>query len=513
MARNEILFRELLRLGRSARIYLLRGLPPLAIGLLLLAAVFLEDPQAGIHSFYWLTFVFNIFSFIAMPLLISGILHEEWQANTLSVLFLAETSLAAVLRGILGSRVVLVLANLFACFPLLISVMNFGGVTADQMVQFSTLIVSLTILYGAFAMWGTCLFRRREPSLCFTFACLGLPQIIGLYWFHFGTLATPLPKWLGWIPAVAMLRLTDGALPWSMFGEGGSESDAADPKTLLWGQAGDCLSLNLICLAAAGLFIVLARRQLDRRLVIAPPVSELVREASSKPHEIIVGNPIRWLVLKRFNPLFGVNKYLALTLATLLAAGVEVVDTYVPMPTMRHIAGLLGVVIMIWTFLWACLVSAQTWLEERTERTMELLLATPYTLDEVILWKVDALFWALVIPTAMYSVLMPSLLWQSQVAQPLWMRLFLLLPFTMCCFLYSYVGLFVVVYLTIFFAMKATSAVQAVLSTVGLLGGAVVLNVVSLGSPFLVLALIVDVGILCSFVPLFRRRLRAFELR
>ena len=77
MPRNEIFFRELLRLGRSARIYILRGISPLVIGLLLLVSVFIGDPQGGIHSFYWLTFVFNFFAFVAMPLLISGILHEE----------------------------------------------------------------------------------------------------------------------------------------------------------------------------------------------------------------------------------------------------------------------------------------------------------------------------------------------------------------------------------------------------------------------------------------------------
>lgn len=516
MARNEILYRELLRLGRSARVYLLRGIAPLAIGLLLLASVFLEDPQGGIHSFYWLMFVFNVFAFVAMPLLISGILHEEWQANTLAVLFLAETSLATVLRGLLSSRVLLVLANLFACFPLLISVMNFGGVTRAQMVQFATLMVSLTMFYGAFAMWATCLFHRRETSLCFTFTCLGLPQIIGTYWFYFAVPGVALPKVLGWVPAVAMMRLTQGELPWLWFGDAGTYASYLSEKTALWGQAGDWLSLNLLYLVSTALFLMLARRQLDRRLVVVPAPSENERPARSRRHDVIVGNPIRWLVLKRFSPLFGLNRYLALAVAVVLAVGVEIADTFTPLPTARHIVGLLGIVIMIWTFLWACLVSAQMWLEERTERTMELLLATPYTLDEVILWKVDALFWALVIPTAMYSVLVPSSLWQSQMAQPLWLRLFLLLPFTMCCFLYSYVGLFIVVYLTIFFAIKAATAVQAVLSTVGFLGGAVFLNLfgfmVGLES-LVVLALAVDVVVLCSFVPLFRRRLRAFELR
>ena len=86
----------------------------------------------------------------------------------------------------------------------------------------------------------------------------------------------------------------------------------------------------------------------------------------------------------------------------------------------------------------------------------------------------------------------------------------------MCCFLYSYVALFLVVYLTIFFAMKSTSAVQAVLSTVGVLGGAVFLNLFGFMlevRPIIVVALVFDVVVICSFVPLFRRRLRAFELR
>ncbi len=516
MPRNEIFFRELLRLGRSARIYILRGISPLVIGLLLLVSVFIGDPQGGIHSFYWLTFVFNFFAFVAMPLLISGILHEEWQTNTLSVLFLAETSLATVLRGLLGSRVLLVVANLFACFPLLISVMNFGGVTVAQMVQFSTLMVFLTMLYGAFSLWGTCLFRRRETSLCFTFACLGLPQIIGMYWFQFGGAGTALPKLLGWVPAVAMMRLTQDRLPWSWAGDSGMDVLEFEPQVAHWGNSGDWLSINLLCLALTGLFILLARRALDRRLVAVPARHEPERSATSKPHEVIIGNPIRWLVLKRFNPLFGLNIYVALTAVVLLAVGVEIADSFRSLPTVRYIVGLLGLVVMLWTFLWACLVSAQMWMEERTERTMELLLATPYTLDEVILWKVDALFWALVIPTAMYSVLVPAWLWESQIAPPLWLRLFLLLPFTMCCFLYSYVALFLVVYLTIFFAMKSTSAVQAVLSTVGVLGGAVFLNLFGFMlevRPIIVVALVFDVVVICSFVPLFRRRLRAFELR
>ena len=129
MERNEIFFRELLRLGRSGKTYYLRSVAPLAIGALLLALFVTDDPQVGIHSFVWLTLIFNLFSFMATALLISGILHEEWQSNTLSVLFLAETSLGTVVRGILGSRVLLVLANLFACFPLLLSVMSFGAVS------------------------------------------------------------------------------------------------------------------------------------------------------------------------------------------------------------------------------------------------------------------------------------------------------------------------------------------------------------------------------------------------
>ena len=234
MERNEIFFRELLRLGRSGKTYYLRSVAPLAIGALLLALFVTDDPQVGIHSFVWLTLIFNLFSFMATALLISGILHEEWQSNTLSVLFLAETSLGTVVRGILGSRVLLVLANLFACFPLLLSVMSFGGVNAAQMFLFASLLVSLTVFYGAFALWGTCLIRRREVSLLFIFGLVGLPQVIGLYVYNFaqGTL----PKWIAWIPSVALSRLTDDVLPWTWFGD----SLTASPfNTRGWGQSGD----------------------------------------------------------------------------------------------------------------------------------------------------------------------------------------------------------------------------------------------------------------------------------
>ena len=87
----------------------------------------------------------------------------------------------------------------------------------------------------------------------------------------------------------------------------------------------------------------------------------------------------------------------------------------------------------------------------------------------------------------------------------------------MCCFLYSFVGLFVVVYLTIFFAISANSAVHAVMSTLSLLGGVVLVNILGfvygLETGLFVLALVFDVVLLCTFIPLFRRRLTSFELR
>ena len=515
MERNEIFFRELLRLGRSGKVYTLRSIAPLAIGALLLALFVADDPQAGIHSFVWLTVVFNLFSFVAIALLISGILHEEWQSNTLSVLFLAETSLGAVLRGILGSRVLLVLANLFACFPLLLSVMSFGGVNGEQMLQFSTLMVSLTIFYGAFALWGTCLIPRRESSLCFIFACVGLPQIIGLYAYNF--VSGGLPRWTAWIPSVALSRLTEDVLPWTRFGgEPVSTGEAGNATS--WSLAGDWLSLNVLFVSFAAFFLVLARGRLGARLRV--PVAERVRASgrtepsSFKP---IVGNPLSWLVLKRFDPLFRIPKIVALGGAVTLSVGFEVVDSQLQNSVVRHAIGLLGLVIMGWTCLWACLVSAQMWMEERTERTLELLLATPFTRDEVILWKVDALFWALVTPTAMYSLLLPASFWQSQSLADLWVRLFLLVPALLCCFLYSYVALFVIVYLTIYFAIAANSAVQAVLSTLGLVGSVLLVNVLGfvygINTGLFFLVLVADIALLCTFIPLFRKRIRAFELR
>ena len=92
----------------------------------------------------------------------------------------------AGITGFSGQGVSLQLQNALGMGNLrLLNHMNAAGSTAAQMVQFSTLMVSLTMLYGAFALWGTCLFHRRETSLCFTFACLGLPQIVAMYWFFF----------------------------------------------------------------------------------------------------------------------------------------------------------------------------------------------------------------------------------------------------------------------------------------------------------------------------------------
>ncbi len=524
MERNEILFRELLRLGRARRTYFLRGVAPLAIGVLLLALFVSENVQTGIYAFRWLMVAFNVFAFVAMPLLISGVLHEEWQSNTLSVLFLAETTLSSILRGILGSRVIIVLASLVACFPLLISVMNFGGVTSTQMVQFSTLIVSLTVFYGAFAMWANCVCRTREMALLFTFGILGVPQLVCAYWFQIGAKEWgSLPEALGIAPSVVMLQLTEGTIPWGWSGRHGQWAGAA---SLGEGFQFGWLSLQFISLALASVFFLLARRSLGRRIVTsegakasgpadAPPVR--VEEKRGREHTTIVGNPISWLVLKRFDPLFGVPKLVAVVIAFALTIGLEVLDETVSVAVARDAVLFLGLALMAWTFLWACLVSAQMWMEERTERTMELLLATPYTLDEVILWKVDALFWALIAPATMYSALCSTAIWSFQHGTSLALKLFLIAPFTLCCFLYSYVGLFVVVYVTIFFAMRAASAVQAVLSTFGLIGATIFVNLLGFGlgteSGLFLIAVLYDFVLLAAFVPAFRKRLRTFELR
>lgn len=517
MIRNEVFFRELLRIGRSSPVYWLRGAAPLAIATILLVLASRGDPQAGIHAFEWLTYGFEVFVLIAMPLLVSGILHEEWHSNTLAVLFLSDTSLGTVLRGILGSRIVLVLANLLACFPIILSVMSFGGVNAAQMFQFSTLLVSLAGFYGAFALWGACLIQRREISLIFIFACLGIPQLLGFFLYRF---APGYTDSIAWLPSVALSRLTEDVLPWTWWGEA-AVSLTPTGSSSYFGSSGNWLSLNILLLAAAVLFFALARRRLEKAVSVFAAPTEPDHLPSPTPakrsHKPIVGNPISWLVLKRFDPLFGIPKKVALVVTIFLAVGFEVVDTAHKIQAARHAVWLLGLVIMGWTFLWACLVSAQMWMEERTERTLELLLATPFTRDEVILWKVDALFWALVTPTAMYSVLVPAFLWRSANLDALPWRLFLLLPLPMCCFLYSYVALFAIVYVTIFFAIKANSAVQAVLSTLGFFGGLIFFNLVffvgGLGNGLFLIALVGDVVLLIAFVPWFRKRLSSFEFR
>ncbi len=508
MERNEVLFRELLRLGRTASFYVLRSIPPLAIGGLLLVLSSLDSgSQAGIESFEWIVVGFNIFTFAAMSLLVSGVLAEEWQSNTLSVLVLADTSVGAILRGILGSRVLVVLANLCACLPLFVAIMSFGGVGKIQMFQFSGLLVSLTVFYGAFSLLASSVVKKREMSLLLSFLIIGLPQLVSLYVVE---RVQALP-WLAWSPAVAMKRLTEHALPWtwSMHSvEGGNR----------WGASGNWLILNVGLLLCAAVFVWLARRTLVSGADLSPGRSQLkaAKVAEFKP---IVGNPISWLVLKRFDPLLGVPKAFALSATCVLAIGFEVWDTFFMQQPARDAVALIGFVVMAWTFLWACLVSAQMWMEERTERTLELLLATPYTRDEVILWKVDALFWALIVPTAMYSLLLPAKIWSSVALGSIAMRVFLIIPFTMCCFLYSYVGLFVVVYVTIFFSIRASSAVHAVLATLGSIGGVVFLHVLafvvggSSAAGLIGLVVVFDVVLIAAFVPAFRSRLHRFELR
>ena len=501
-AENSVLSRELLRSGRSLRLFLLRGIVPLAIGALVVAFFLVRDPQAGIRSFAFVTFVFNLFALVAMPVLVSGVLYEEWHANTLSVLMLTETTLGEVLRGLLGSRVLLVISNLFACFPVLISLMTFGGITATQLIQFSFLMVSLCVLYGSVSLWVTCLVRGREKTLGILFTVLGAPQAVALYLVRF--VDVPVDGPLSWVPSIAMYRLTLDALPWT----GGS------PAARGWG--GHWLGLNVACLGIALVFFLLSYYRVGKALVAgrdSQGPSEVGMSARGRSRLPIRGNPLSWLVLKRFHPLFGLPSTLALATGVILVLGAELLGVYLQSykETPRLICGFLGVAVMGWTFLWACLVAAQTWMEERTQRTLELILATPFTLEEIILWKVDALFWALVTPTVLYSFLLSAFVPVG--GNPV-LRLVVLVPATICSFLYSYVGLLVVVYVTIFFAIRAANTVQAVLLTFGSLGGVLAINAVALrlGAPgaFLFVFLL-DGVVVFGFLPAFRRRLRSFE--
>jgi len=531
MLTNSILVRELLRAGRSLRVYLLRGLVPLGLASLMLAFFLSRDPQAGIHSFQWITIFFNVVALVAMPMLVSGVLHEEWQGNTLSVLILSETSLGSILRGLLASRVILTLGNLLAAFPVLISLMVFGGVTAEQLLQFALLMLSLTLFYGAFALLGTCLIRNREKALGFTLFSLGLPQGFAAFFVSSGVLA---PKGVvSWIPSVALSQLTRQPLAWTPFSRPSFDPLAAATEvgaaTSFPGVGGvDWVSLNMtylfLALVLFGLSCWRVGRNLEQGATGGAATGGVGRgrggkrrssraTAESAAHRPIRGNPLSWLVLKRFDPLLGLNHKLAVALAAAVTIGVSIVDEVSSIPLVRASCGFVGLVVMAWTFFWACFVSAQTWVEERAQRTLELILATPYTLDEIILWKVDALFWALVSPTIVYSLLVYNLI-PSGVG--LGAQIILLIPITIVSFLYSYVALLVIVYLTIFFAIRSVNTVQAVLLALGSLSGLGLLHffvILLAGSSGILALLLLDAVLFVAFLPAFRKRIRAFEPR
>jgi hypothetical protein len=516
MLENSVLSRELLRSGRSYRVYLLRGLIPLAIGGLMIALFFRGDPQAGIHSLQFLTLFVHLLVLVGMPTLVAGVLYEEWHSNTLSVLLLTDMSLDSILRGLLTSRVILVLSNLVACFPVLISLMLFGGVTFVQLVQFSLLMVSLALLYGAYGLLGACLIGSREKALGAILFSLAVPQILVLFLVQSDRLSVA--GFASWLPAVALLRLTEQVLPWTWFaGDAGAAIPLA-PSTavLLSADGADWLSINLLYVGLAIVCFVISRHRVGRRLDQGPSSLGSSSTAKAQPyvdveHKPIRGNPLSWLVLKRFDPLLGLPPRLAVALTFALTIGVQVLDLGFAVKAPRYMLGFLGLVLMAWTFFWACMVSAQTWIEERVDRTLELLLATPYSLDEIILWKVDALFWALVTPTIIYSVLVFNLF--TEVLQSVLLQAVVLVPFAICCFLYSYVGLLIVVYLTIYFAIRATNTAQAIFWTFGSLGGLAFLNAscVLLGGLGVMLLCVVDGLALCLFLPSFRGRLRSFE--
>lgn len=339
--------------------------------------------------------------FIFLPAMVSGVLTYEKERRSLELLFLTDLRPWEIVLQKLGGRLVPMFTFLLLSLPLMAIAYSFGGISMDYLMSGIFLLFLTCLQVGSLALMVSSFFRTTVQSFIAAYA-LGF-----LFYIGFPILCLILDEFnvvYGVDEEVAF-----ALLPVFIFFEVSRKG------------FGDVVVSSIPIMVSIGVFLLMSRVFLIRRAFAASKsltlsIFKILDRIMSRAN-IFVGNimvvkdkgtfpedePIAWReVTKR--SLGRVHYLFRILVVTEIPIILVVLLLLGSRPSRWDVAGVMGIMVFIlWVLatLAVSVTSANAMVAERTNQTLEVLLATPMTGQEIIRQKTRGV-WRII-----YTLLIP----------------------------------------------------------------------------------------------------------
>ena len=373
-----IVQRELRAAARRRSTY--RGRMAFALVTSLIAAglILVENPAAAQGKG---STIFAVLTFLAFGYcLLAGIRHaadalsEEKREGTLGLLFLTDLKPYDVVAGKLASIGIQTFQGLFALFPVLATGLVLGGITLGEFWRMTAVLTNTLFVSLAGGLWISSRSRTAHRALTGTIALITVILLVPV-------LARPvlLPSLFGWTggflsyfsPATAATLAWDAAY---------HSHPAAFWSALLWGHL---LGWSLLLFASAALPRSWQDQPAASSAAAEPAAVESAEVESRRQRRtrLLDINPILWLASRHERQ----RVLVGLFATTCAVAGVTMVllNRWLGGYTFG-IATMLNLALTLVLKVWVAWQASATLAEARRTGAVELILATPLKLEEII---------------------------------------------------------------------------------------------------------------------------------
>ena len=426
-----LLRRELIELSNRRRTYIVRFFGAIIILSIVMVQYFrvmqiisqAENPGGG-----WVANKFNgsggdVFNALVpmlfhsvqllMPALICGAVTIEKERNTLGTLFVTRLSPMTIVLEKLASRLVPMLTFLLLTFPVLAFVYSLGGVDTTVLLSTLWLLLCECVFYASIGLLCSSWFSTTASAFICSYIVVGLivmfSQILGFGYRY--PVVTPFDVWnfaFGGMNEYNVYMSNRGWLQQILF-EALRDSSAA-AGGLLMTRVMLLISMSVPSLMASGFFVLLARFFLIRRAFVSSSsvllrIFKRVDTFFTKLNDNTTGgvvlvkdydslpafDPVAWR--ERSKKSLGKARYLFRVLIVLEGPVLFVCLATARFSMTADFDGLRVLMFLMWaiTAMILSMKAATMISSERTRETLEALLSTPMSSQEIISQKVAGL--------------------------------------------------------------------------------------------------------------------------
>jgi ABC-type transport system involved in multi-copper enzyme maturation permease subunit len=351
---------------------------------------------------------------LLMPALICGAVTIEKERNTLGTLFVTRLSPMTIILEKLASRLVPMLTFLLLTFPVLAFVYSLGGVDTTVLLSTLWLLLCECVFYASIGLLCSSWFSTTASAFICSYIVVGMiimfSQILGLGYRY--PVVTPFDVWnfaFGRMNEYNVYMSNRGWLQQMLF-EALRETSAA-AGGLLMTRVMLLISMSVPSLLASGFFVLLARFFLIRRAFVSSSsvllrVFKRVDTFFTKLNDNTTGgvvlikdydslpafDPVAWR--ERSKKSLGKARYLFRVLIVLEGPVLFICLATAEFSQSVDFDGLRVLLLLMWAIAAMILsMKAATMISsERTRETLEALLSTPMSSQEIISQKVAGLY-------------------------------------------------------------------------------------------------------------------------